>query len=228
MKLKIKGPGKNGGGKVGNGAQDDSILVAFTIPVSFALIQDSLRLPPGSTTYTDATRIWALATVDLPDSASIFLAWEAFDEDLFNLIIAGDSTVITAEVIGGGENDIDSPSNDGGGDDFAAITIQMFPRPTDIERDVPAVIPTLFALGPNYPNPFRSETIIPVEVQKTAHVTLRVYDLLGREVAVLFEGLLPIGRHEVRWRPTGLSTGLYLVRLEAAGTLKNRPLVLIK
>ena len=63
-------------------------------------------------------------------------------------------------------------------------------------------------------------------MQQSAHIKLRVYDLLGREVAVLFDGTLPLGRYMVKWRPGTFSSGVYLIRLESEGSVKAQRMVL--
>ena len=74
------------------------------------------------------------------------------------------------------------------------------------------LFPENFNLGQNYPNPFRLSTKIPVELNQQSHLRLSVYDVLGREVVVLFDGMLLRGRHEIPWHPDGVASGLYLIR----------------
>ena len=70
-------------------------------------------------------------------------------------------------------------------------------------------------LSSNYPNTFNPETTIPFALPEASEVTIAVYDLLGREVAVLVEGEMAAGRHEVQFRADSLPSGLYLVRMQA-------------
>jgi hypothetical protein len=72
-----------------------------------------------------------------------------------------------------------------------------------------------FALAQNYPNPFNPSTTLRFELPCEAEVTLTAYDLLGREVAILFRTSAPAGGHEVLWNAAGLASGVYFVRLEA-------------
>ena len=96
------------------------------------------------------------------------------------------------------------------------------------------VVPLDFRLEPNYPNPFRSSTTISFSVseQGLAHrVRLSVYDLQGRRVAVLVDGVLSPGRHTVTWAGTRrgsqpVGSGLYLYRLQQ-GALEARRLMTI-
>jgi hypothetical protein len=83
-----------------------------------------------------------------------------------------------------------------------------------------------------YPNPFNPSTVIgfTVGTQDLASLQTRltVYDLLGREVAVLVNGTMPSGRHQVTFDAAGLASGVYLVRLEAGGEVFTRRMTLLK
>ena len=68
-------------------------------------------------------------------------------------------------------------------------------------------------LAPNYPNPFRKQTLIAFEVPTTQRTTLTVYDVLGREVAVLVDGLMPAGTHRVRFDGETLAPGVYFYQI---------------
>ena len=94
--------------------------------------------------------------------------------------------------------------------------------------------PVAFSLGQNYPNPFNPTTTIryflPSQGTNDAgsHVTLKVYDVLGREVATLVDGLEDAGDKSVQWDATGVSSGVYLYRLQAGGFTATKRLVLMK
>lgn len=83
-------------------------------------------------------------------------------------------------------------------------------------------------LAQNFPNPFNSQTTISFQLPEKMHVTLKVYDLLGREVALLFEGLLPEGEHSVQFDAQDLTGGVYFYRLEAGEEAFTRSMTFIK
>jgi hypothetical protein len=85
---------------------------------------------------------------------------------------------------------------------------------TNVEQNA-SVVPGEFALAQNYPNPFNPSTTISYDVAKAAHVTIRVYDVLGRMVAQLVDGDQNPSRYTVQWNPAGLSSGTYIYRLDA-------------
>ena len=88
--------------------------------------------------------------------------------------------------------------------------------------------PEAFALMENYPNPFNPSTTITFTTAETGPVRLSVYDLLGRRVTTLVEGVLPAGMHQARWEAGGMAGGVYLYRLEAGGVVRTRRMILMK
>lgn len=85
-----------------------------------------------------------------------------------------------------------------------------------------------FELMPNVPNPFNPTTVIGYRKTDIGRTRLSVHDLLGREVAVLVDGVVAAGEHSVRFNASTLPSGTYLVRLESEGTLLTRKIVLLK
>ncbi len=71
-----------------------------------------------------------------------------------------------------------------------------------------------FQLGRNFPNPFNPATTIPFRVREACKVTLKVYDALGKEVAVLADGKYTAGNHTVRFDASGLPSGIYIYEIE--------------
>jgi hypothetical protein len=92
----------------------------------------------------------------------------------------------------------------------------------------PDPLPDRTALLSNYPNPFNPSTIIRFEVGGSGFVLLRVYDLIGREVATLLNEQMEPGRYDVTWDASGRTSGVYLCRLQAGGTTSVRKLVLVR
>ena len=88
--------------------------------------------------------------------------------------------------------------------------------------------PFSFRLHQNYPNPFNPASEIRFDVPDAGFVTLRVFDLLGEEVATLVEDELPAGTHSVRWDARNEPSGVYFYRLTAAGFTQTRKLVLLR
>ncbi|MFA7332176.1 MAG: T9SS type A sorting domain-containing protein [Candidatus Delongbacteria bacterium] len=88
--------------------------------------------------------------------------------------------------------------------------------------------PNAFSLAPAQPNPFNPETVLTVVLPETGPASLRVFDVAGREVATLFDGLMAAGEQRVRFRAENLPSGVYVAVLESAGGLASQKLLLIK
>jgi len=88
--------------------------------------------------------------------------------------------------------------------------------------------PEQFVLFQNYPNPFNPSTTIRFEIPRSGHVALKVFDVLGREVATLVDGEMKSGSYEKELVGGDLSTGLYLIRLVAGGRAQTMKALLLK
>ena len=97
---------------------------------------------------------------------------------------------------------------------------------TSVDDD--GMTPVTYALHQNYPNPFNPSTTIRFDVAAAGHVSLKVYDLLGREVALLLNREVGPGNHSVTWNAEGLTSGIYFYRIQVNDFVKNRKLVLLK
>ncbi len=93
---------------------------------------------------------------------------------------------------------------------------------------VTAEVPRTATLLPNYPNPFNPTTTLAFELDRTREVRLEVFDLLGRHVATLVDGLQPAGRHAVRFDARGLASGVYVYRLAAGAVVETRTMLLLR
>jgi hypothetical protein len=85
-----------------------------------------------------------------------------------------------------------------------------------------------FGLSQNYPNPFNPTTVVGYQLSVAGQTSIKVYDLLGREVAVLVDGVMPAGEHRVTFDATGLSSGVYLYRLQSGSQVETRRMTLVK
>ncbi|GMU87448.1 MAG: hypothetical protein AMXMBFR48_26890 [Ignavibacteriales bacterium] len=89
-------------------------------------------------------------------------------------------------------------------------------------------IPKEFSLGQNFPNPFNPSTTIAYNVKETAQVTIKVYDMIGNEVATLVDEVKPAGSYNVSFDASKLSSGVYLYKMRAGNFVQIRKLVLMK
>jgi len=88
--------------------------------------------------------------------------------------------------------------------------------------------PRGFSLTQNYPNPFNPTTEITFELPRAANTTLKVYDVMGREVTELLNGHLSVGEHRLTFDASDLPSGVYFYRLQAGTETQTRKMLLLK
>jgi len=91
-----------------------------------------------------------------------------------------------------------------------------------------SLLPTQYVLEQNYPNPFNPGTTIQFELPAASFTTLKIFSLLGQEVAALVNELRNAGTHTVNWNAGVLPSGMYLCRLQAGGYVETKKMLLIK
>lgn len=103
-----------------------------------------------------------------------------------------------------------------------------------IQTPVPSVIPNAYKLEQNYPNPFNLSTTIRYSLPQAGYVTLKMFNVLGQQVATLANGEQSAGDYEVQWNAMNLPSGVYFCRFSVASYLRvgefteTKKLVLIK
>ena len=88
-------------------------------------------------------------------------------------------------------------------------------------------IPDDFCIFQNYPNPFNPTTMVRFGVPKAAPVKISVYDILGRQTAILADKVYQPGYHIVKWDADGISSGIYFIRMESPGFKKTMKMLLL-
>ncbi len=95
-------------------------------------------------------------------------------------------------------------------------------------KEADPVRPDQYYLHQNYPNPFNPSTTIRFSVRKNGHTSLRVFDVLGREVATLVNETKPAGTYDVKFNANHLSSGVYFYRLQVGSFIETKKMMLIK
>ena len=190
----------------------------------------------------------AIWDVDIPDEhlpqvLKVIHGFADVDGDGSKELFAGDALAIsqdgTVEVIDDAFVMLDVNDIDGDGlPDLIGLSmpdsiVVVYGAATETSTDLPDPLAGTSTLLPNYPNPFGSETTIPYFVAQANHVSLEVFDLLGRRVRVLVDGLQERGSHEVRWDGTDdsrqrLATGAYFYRLRVGDAVSTRQAVHVR
>jgi hypothetical protein len=94
--------------------------------------------------------------------------------------------------------------------------------------EVEVKVPAKFGLNQNYPNPFNPTTTISYEVAKETNVSLKVYDIIGNEIATLVNEAKPAGTYQVIFDASNLSNGVYLYKIQAGNFSATKKLILMK
>ena len=89
-------------------------------------------------------------------------------------------------------------------------------------------VPNQFQLGQNYPNPFNPSTEISYTIAKAGNVTLKVYNMLGQEVATLVNGFKSASTYKVNFNAANLSSGVYMYTLRTGSNVVSKKMVLMK
>lgn len=157
---------------------------------------------------TDGGSSWSNAAVNYPAH-----------NDSLNVSVSADSgSVLQFRIVQAGSVNV--------GVSYLSDTVPIADLTTGVQ---PKSNPYSFALWNNYPNPFNPSTTITYELAKMGHVSLRVYDILGRVVETLVNGVQGPGRYSVKFDGSRFASGIFFVRLmTSAGFVKVNKMVLEK
>jgi hypothetical protein len=100
--------------------------------------------------------------------------------------------------------------------------------PADVDDKSECPLIRDFTLHQNYPNPFNPSTTISFSTPRRSYVSLKIYDCLGKEVAVIVSGYLSAGFHSNKWNAAGIPSGIYFCRLQSGLYVDTKKLILLK
>jgi len=114
--------------------------------------------------------------------------------------------------------------------DYSVFTIARYigDSATGLDEENPENIPVTFLLEQNYPNPFNSSTIIKYQIPKSSFVSLKVYDILGREVVSLVNEEKLAGNYQTEFKASDLTSGIYFYTILAGDFRATKKMILIK
>ena len=193
-------------------------------PYSFHVLDYDAYSPadPGSDNATDTTRynMTALPGFDGP------LMTASADGSIYNLNIgnrtipSGDSTSFSVAYVFSNDSLGLLAACDSADARYAGVFTSV--------ANSPKAVPDNFALFQNYPNPFNPSTMIAFTLKSSAPTTLKVYDVVGREVATLVNGQLNAGAHRTMFDARNLASGVYYYRIVSGTFSETRKMLLMK
>jgi hypothetical protein len=121
--------------------------------------------------------------------------------------------------------------NGDGNDEILSIddsTLRIYHLEYAVDVDQPVTIPYTTFLQENYPNPFNASTTIEYGLSSPRHVSIDIYDLLGRKVQTLVDEDKPAGLYRAIWQSDDLPSGVYFCKINAGEFTKTRKMMLLK
>jgi hypothetical protein len=240
------------------GGLPSNVTVVSLLVVGTTLYARMGLTTPGNFVYksTDLGATWTNSTNGLPDGSTVSLGTQAMFADGGTIFIRGGTGEYVSTTGGGNWTPMNStglPSSFvitgyivvGNTMFIAVLDLTTLPVTTSIWKraisELTAVggvapdLPAKFVLEQNYPNPFNPSTKIAYVIPTGAgfqatgsNVRLAIYDLLGRELAVLANGAQSPGRHEVTFDARGLASGVYLIRMTSGALSLTKRMALVR
>jgi hypothetical protein len=91
-----------------------------------------------------------------------------------------------------------------------------------------SLLPEFIVLDQNYPNPFNGVTNYELQITNEEHVSMKIYDALGREIAVLINEVLGPGTYRLQWNAAGFASGMYYYRITAGEFRQTKSMLLMR
>ncbi len=151
------------------------------------------------------------------------------DENNLRLVKSPDGTNESWTMIGGSANPSENYVEQSGINELSYWTLTDAANSiTNVTEEEDAGIPDRFSLEQNYPNPFNPSTVIKFQIPENSHISIKVYDVLGKEAAILVNEELKAGFYSVTFDASGLSSGIYFYTLQADNFYSTSKMILLK
>ena len=205
----------------------DSLKVGQTIEVRYVTngingnlaVRIEIEKEPGSAEFN--------GIVTLVNSDNFQLSIPSFTFNSKTVFLNSTYTPIAASSIQSGQT-LTVWANQGTNGNLYAVQVLQLSSGVTTVKDNSQDLPTEFALKQNYPNPFNPSTKISFTLAKAENVVLKVYNIIGQEVANLVTGQMDAGSHIVIFNGANLASGIYFYRLQAGSLVAIKKMILLK
>jgi len=136
-----------------------------------------------------------------------------------NTIAAGNTTILTIPVVS---------NEDGPLDVTEASFSDIYGRLLEPNPSAYSPLPAAYDILPNYPNPFNAQTTIQYSLPEQSHITIDIFDILGRKIETLAEGVKPAGNYQTIWNASGQASGIYFYQIKAGEYSKTNKMLFLK
>lgn len=209
------------GSKLGSGASSafTKLSVALTkIPMVMTNLARWYRSPTGGKKLKNTPGAWTYGTLGNPDPYDYDRKSYSWLRDSLKCDYSTSSAAYSGATGGFPVGDLNW---------FPAIKASWLASPVSgVENKTQ--LPEAFSLDQNYPNPFNPATQIAYSVPSKTRVSLEVFDVLGRRIATLVDGIVQPGRYSVEFDASKLASGVYFYRLSTSQQILSRKMVLLK
>jgi|GEM_PF-5818550 len=217
--------------------EDTGAVGLFTHPDSLRLAAQTLQLlrskMSGRCLFSEAIssgpEVYRYAFVDSTGEKALEAAWcEAGECDVEIQIPQGIQCICRIDVIGNKTEIEVTGENMTITLDSMPILIEFVQSQTDVKTNRQTTLPTSPILYPPFPNPFNPSTTIRFYLPRREHVTIKVLDILGREVATLINKKCDPGQHVFLFNAQNLPSGMYLLWLKSPTSAQTKTMELVK
>ena len=217
---------------------DQSTSGYFIDPLNLTGVFNQLAFAPYHTQSTRVRQFGGGATGGLDDRFDMILISQTV-KDSGGISYIEDSTIPYGNDGNHYNDSINAPPNLAVGqiiadalhyasDHLPVYASFSFDEPVNVHYEEIASVPEQFILYQNYPNPFNSSTAIEFQLPYDSFVSLKVFDVLGREVAVLVEESLDAGRQKILFDAGDLPSGVYIYKLSIESLIENKKMILLR
>jgi hypothetical protein len=140
------------------------------------------------------------------------------------------SALLNAQTVPAGEYHVNLLIRNNSPEPIITIPVSLNVQPSSVNDPGDPVLPNGYRVEPAFPNPFNSETVLPIVLTQSSHVTVELFDLGGRKVRTLFSGFQPAGRFQLSIKVNEFASGVYFYRfsVSSGSTSAIGKLVLLK